>query len=231
MNTHYTYFIILAASMAGPLVLSFDRKVAFYKSWKYVFPAMLIPAFIYIAWDIYFTSKAVWSFNEQYVTGINIGNLPIEEILFFFIIPYCCVFIYACFRAYLPKLITKKWADVFLLILAIVLLIVGLINYDKYYTSWTFVFTGSFILLIYLFRQFFKSFDALSFIISYGICLIPFLIVNGFLTSLPVLLYDEAENLGVRIFTIPVEDAFYGMLLILMNVVIYEKIKSKYLVD
>lgn len=227
MNPHYTYFLILAASLVGPLALSFDKKVAFYKNWKYLFPAMLIPAVLYIAWDIYFTQNGMWSFNPEYITGINIYNLPLEEVLFFFVVPYCCVFIYACIRAYFPNLINKKYADQILMVLAIGLLIAGVINADKYYTSWTFIFNGVFILIIYSVRQYFKSFDALSFLISYAICLIPFLLVNGFLTAMPVVIYNDAENLGIRIYTIPFEDAFYGMLLVLMNIVIYEKIKNQ----
>ena len=108
MNTHYTYFVILAASLVGPLCLSFDKKVAFYKNWKYLFLAMILPALFYIIWDIYFTSKGVWSFNEDYISGIKIINLPIEEVLFFFIVPYCCVFIYECIRVYFPQLSGKK---------------------------------------------------------------------------------------------------------------------------
>ena len=72
-----------------------------------------------------------------------------------------------------------------------------------------------------------EGFDAVSFLVSYAICLIPFLIVNGFLTAIPVVQYNDAENLGIRIYTIPFEDVFYGMLLILMNIVFYEKIKSR----
>lgn len=227
MNPHYTYFLILAASLAGPLALSFDKKVAFYKNWKYLFPAMLLPALLYIAWDFYFTAKGVWSFNEEYITGIKLYNLPIEEVLFFFIIPYCCVFIYACIRSYFPNLKNKKSANLFLKILAVVLLVTGIIYFDKYYTGWTFIFTGGFILMLYLFRNFFTGFDAVSFLVSYAICLIPFLIVNGFLTAIPVVNYNDLENLGIRIYTIPFEDAFYGMLLVLMNIVLYEKIKSQ----
>lgn len=188
---------------------------------------MLIPALLYIVWDIYFVSKGVWHFNEDRITGIKLINLPLEEVLFFLLVPYCCVFIYACIRSYFPQLKNKRWADGLLLVLAVALLLTGIIHYDKYYTGWTFTGTGTFILLLYLFRNYFKSFDAVSFIVSYVICLIPFLIVNGFLTSIPVVLYNNAENLGIRIYTIPFEDAFYGMLLILMNIVLYEKLKSR----
>lgn len=188
---------------------------------------MIIPALFYIAWDVYFTSKGVWHFNENYITGTMLINLPVEEVLFFFIVPYCCVFIYACIRSYFPELKNKKNADLFLKVLAAALLIIGIIYINKYYTGWTFILTGIFILIIYLFRNYFKSFDAASFIVSFAICLIPFLIVNGFLTSIPVVEYNDAENLGIRIYTIPFEDTFYGMLLILMNIVLYEKLKSR----
>ena len=187
---------------------------------------MIVPALLYIVWDIYFISKGVWSFNEAYITGIKLYNLPIEEILFFFIVPYCCVFIYACIRSYFPNLKDKKTGDWILKAMAVLLLMAGVIYYNKYYTSWTFIFTGVFILIIYVVRNFFKAFDAVSFLVSYAICLIPFLIVNGFLTAIPVVIYNDAENLGIRIYTIPFEDAFYGMLLILMNIAIYEKIKT-----
>lgn len=227
MNNHYTYFLILAASFAGPLGLSFDKKVAFYKQWKYVLPASVIPALLYIVWDIFFTQKGVWSFNPAYITGIHISNLPLEEVLFFFIVPYCCVFIYECIRCYFPLLKDNRKADVFMWLMAFALLVTGIIYHNRYYTSWTFIFNAVFIAALYVFRNFFKSFDAISFLVSYAICLVPFLIVNGFLTAIPVVLYNDAENLGQRIYTIPFEDCFYGMLLVLMNVVLFEKLREK----
>ena len=190
-------------------------------------PAMLIPALLYILWDAYFTSKGVWYFNDAYITGVKLFNLPVEEVLFFFIVPYCCMFIYACIRSYFPNLSNKKNADVFLKLFAVLLLITGVFYFDKYYTSWTFIFTGTFIFLVYFLKPFFKGFDAVSFLVAYAICLIPFLIVNGFLTAIPVVQYNDAENLGIRIYTIPFEDSVYGMLLVLMNVLLYERLKNK----
>ena len=226
MNSHFTYFLILGCTLAGPLLLSFDKKVAFYKKWKPLFLSMLIPAIIYIAWDIYFTSKGIWSFNEAYyVTELKIFNLPLEEILFFFIVPYCCVFIYECIRGYFPQIKDNEPGDWILMLLAVALLIVGFYFSSRHYTSWTFSFTGVFIALIYSLGNYFKKFNAAAFLISYAVILIPFLLVNGFLTAIPVVSYNDAENLGIRIYTIPFEDVFYGMLLVLMNIVIYEKLK------
>ena len=223
MNPHYTYFWILAASVTGPLALSFDRKVHFYKKWKHLLLAVLLPALIYIAWDIYFVHQGVWSFNPEKITGFKIANLPVEEVLFFLIVPFCCVFIYECIRCYFPDLKNKKWADRLLQALALLLFVTGLFFYKKYYTSWTFVLTALFITKIYIFKNYFRFFDAAAFVISYVIVLVPFLIVNGLLTAIPVVIYNDAENLGCRIYTIPFEDVFYGMLLVLMNITLYQR--------
>jgi len=188
---------------------------------------MMLPASLYIVWDFYFTAKGVWWFNENYITGIKFFNLPIEEVLFFFVVPYCCVFIYECIKAYFPNVKNKHTAEVILMLLGLLLWLTGIIFYNKYYTGWTFIFTALFIAVIYFFRNFFKTFDAAYFLAAYCIMLIPFLVVNGFLTAIPVVLYNDTENLGLKIYTIPFEDIFYGMLLILMTIVIYENLEQK----
>ena len=223
MNSHYTYFLILLGCLAGPLALSFDKKVAFYKKWKFAFPAMILPAVFYIIWDSVFTRIGVWSFNEQYITGARFFKLPVEEVLFFFIVPYCCLFIYECIRCYFPHLQNSIRSDTILQITGVTLLISGLIYHGRLYTATTFILTALFIAVIFLFRKYFHTFRTTTFLASYGIILLPFMIVNGFLTAWPVVLYNNAENLSFRIYTIPFEDIFYGMLLIMMNIAAYEK--------
>jgi lycopene cyclase domain-containing protein len=113
-------------------------------------------------------------------------------------------------------------------VLALLFLTIAFLNQDRAYTYFTGFFTGGFMLLVLLLRTVFNTFQTKAFLIAYVIILIPFLIVNGFLTAIPVVLYNDLENLSIRLYTIPVEDTVYGLLLILMNVVLYEKLKSWY---
>ena len=227
MNPQYTYFLILAASLAGPLALSFDKKVAFYKKWKAVFLAMVLPAIFYCVWDAIFTKMGIWFFSADKIVGLHIYNLPIEEVLFFFVIPYCCVFVYECVKTYFPKLQTTKQADYIIYAIGLVALLVGIFNLQRWYTATTGIFLASFIFIFLLLRKYLTSFNSKAFLVAYIIIQIPFLVVNGFLTAIPVVTYNDAENLATRIYTIPVEDTFYGMLHIMMVIVGYEKLLKR----
>ncbi len=221
MNNVYTYTLILAVSLAGPLALSFDRKVAFYKQWKPLFMAMILPALFYTIWDVIFTHLGVWSFSPKHTLGFHVINLPIEEIMFFWVVPYCCVFIHTCLEAYFPQQSNKSIHRKILKSIGVVLLLLAIIYHDRLYTFWTFLLNAVFLLMLLP-----KQFHAARFLLSYGIILIPFLVVNGFLTAIPVVIYNNAENLGIRITTIPVEDVFYGMLLVMMNLVLFDRFRN-----
>lgn len=227
LNQQYIYFLILALSLAGPLALSFDKKVAFYRQWRYLFPAMLLPAAIYIVWDIWFTSKGIWSFNENYIVGKKYFGLPIEEILFFFVVPYCCVFIYECIRVYFPRLRSGKNSDNLLGVSAIFLLLLTFVFWEKAYTAITALFLSLTLIFFFFLRKKITFFNSRLFLISYGVILIPFLIVNGFLTAMPVVIYNNVENLGIRLYSIPVEDVLYGMLLIFLNILFFELFRCR----
>jgi lycopene cyclase domain-containing protein len=66
-----------------------------------------------------------------------------------------------------------------------------------------------------------------KFYIAYGVSLIPFYIVNGILTAVPIVMYNNAENMNFRVGTIPLEDHFYSMSLILLNLLFFEYFRNK----
>lgn len=219
-----TYALLLIGSIAMPLALSFDKKVAFFRHWNALFPATIITAAIFIAWDIYFTRHNVWWFNKEYVTGFFIAGLPIEEWLFFIVIPYCCIFIYEVARAYL-KTEWKAFIIPFNSVLFILFLGITVLHIDRAYTAVNFGIATLMIGLQFVLKTH-KTY-LFYFYIAYALSIIPFLIVNGVLTSWPVVGYNDEENLAIRIYTIPVEDFAYLVNLLLMNLNLYEFIKRR----
>jgi len=180
-----------------------------------------------LIWDICFTKAGVWGFNEHYTLGVNFFNLPIEEVLFFFCIPYSSLFTYHCFQLFFPKLKTYSFGSISA-ILIIGLIVTGFLNFSKLYTSVTFL-ALALVLIDVVFFQHEKWLS--TFYFMYLIILLPFFIVNGMLTGTgldePVVWYNNSENLGIRLLTIPFEDMFYGMLLLLMNVLAFESFKKR----
>ena len=224
MNSHYTYLFLDITSILFPLLLSFDKKVAFYKTWKFLFPAILINALFFIVWDELFTQKAVWDFNPKYITGIYLGHLPIEEILFFVCVPYSCVFIYEVCKAYISKNILQSISSKITIALFLFCFALSILYYNKTYT----IVNALICCVLLVLTHFFFPKQLLGkFYLAYIISLVPFLICNGILTSLPIVLYNNAENMNIRIFTIPFEDSIYCLSLLLLPILIMKFIRSK----
>lgn len=228
MNSKYLYLTLDLLTILFPFLFSFYSKANFSKKWKYLWPAILVPGILFIIWDEIFTRLGVWGFNQEYLSGIYIGSLPIEEILFFICIPYACVFTYEALNYLISKDYFKSSQKIISIGLILISLFLGLTNINKWYTAVTFLSLAIYLILLLALKK--DSFLG-RFFFAYLFILIPFFIINGILTGSgieqPVVWYNDDENLGLRIATIPVEDVFYGMLLILMNVSIFERLQSK----
>jgi lycopene cyclase domain-containing protein len=223
-----TYLLINILVIAFPLVLSFDKRVHFWKRWRYFLPALFLVALIFIIWDIWFTMIGVWGFNQIHLIGTDLWGLPVEEMLFFITVPYASVFTYDVLNIYFPigsKPNTEKWLS---RLLALILLILGILYLKHLYTSVAFLGTA---LLLFCIVEFMKPRWLWAFYRTFAVIVIPFFVVNGLLTGIiwetPVVWYNNEHNMGIRMFTIPIEDLVYGFLLLLTNVTLYETFKGE----
>lgn len=218
-----TYFTVLAGAIILPFLLSFDKKVAFYKRWKYIFPAMILTGILFIVWDVYFTRHGIWGFSPEHLAGLHVLSLPVEEWLFFLVIPYASVFTFDVIKAYFPGIKATRTAEVMNYFLIAISIMAVIVFHGRAYTMATFSLMA---LLLAIHQGVLKSAWMSKFYVSYALVLMPFVIVNGLLTgtaiSGEVVWYNDAENMGIRMGTIPLEDVFYGFDLVLMNVTLYQ---------
>jgi lycopene cyclase domain-containing protein len=228
LETPYLYLVLMLFTISVPLIRSFESRIAYYKSFDSLFKSIGIIGVAFIVWDIIFTKIGIWGFNSDYLIGVNIVNLPLEECLFFVAVPFSCVFIYRVMNFFIKKdyfLHFHKRITNFLFAFS---LAIAVFHYDKLYPFITFSLLAAY--LGYM-SYFSKAVWPSRFYLSYIVVLIPFLLVNGVLTGTgiasPIVWYNDAENLSLRIGTIPVEDAFYGLLLIMGNVHLYNYFESR----
>ena len=177
---NYLYLLLNLGSISVPFMFSFHPKLKFYNYWKSLALAMVLTMFIFIPWDVIFTQNEIWGFNNTYFLEYKIFSLPIEEWLFFICIPYACVFTHYSLLYYFPNLkISIKSARFVGYFLIGILLIIGIINYDKWYTFINFLYA---IILIPIVLK--MNIELLQkYFLTFLVMLIPFFIVNGILTG------------------------------------------------
>lgn len=223
-----TYTWVILGTIAGPFLLSFDKKVHFYTYWKALFPALVIIGSLFLLWDEYFTQEGVWGFTPRYLAGIYIGHLPLEEVCFFLVVPYSCVFIYEVIKAYFPTLYLPKTARLVAFGFTLSGLVFGFLHLEKWYTASACIVSALLTIGCYFIAhvRWYGTF-AFTFIVA----LIPFLIVNGILTGAitdePIVWYSNDHIMGPRILTIPVEDVFYNYSMLLPIVLVFEFLKKR----
>ena len=199
----------------------------FIKHWKSVFLSLTIISIFFLIWDAIFTANGVWGFNPDYHLDILLFGMPIDEWMFFICIPYASIFIHYALEYFKPNLlISEKVTKLITLFFMVIIIPIIILNTDKAYT-----FVNYISLLFVLLIGFFFGLKHLQrFYISFLIILIPFFIVNGILTGTgidsPIVWYNNAENLGIRLLTIPIEDVGYAFTMIFGNILLIEKLKK-----
>lgn len=98
-----TYVLILAACLAGTLPLEFVLHTGVYARWRRLLVALLPVVVIFGAWDELAIGAGWWHYDPNRIVGVTLpGRLPVEELLFFLVIPTCAVLTLEAVRARKP---------------------------------------------------------------------------------------------------------------------------------
>lgn len=103
------YLALMAACLAITLPLEFVFRARVYRRALTALRSMVVMVIAFIAWDLLGIVRGHWSYNPAYVTGWRIGLVPIEEIVFFLVIPWCALLTYESVGTCLGWL--RRWRE------------------------------------------------------------------------------------------------------------------------
>jgi lycopene cyclase domain-containing protein len=100
----WQYLIVLAACLAITAPLELFGEGVYRQPWRTV-RAVLPVTLVFLVWDAVAIAAGVWTYNPRYITGIHVGfGIPVEELLFFIVIPLCGLLTYNAVTAMLNRL-------------------------------------------------------------------------------------------------------------------------------
>ena len=90
----YEYLILMAACVAITLPLEFVFRARVYRRLPLLLPTIGVVVVAFGAWDLLGIARNHWTYNPEFITGIHFGIIPLEEIVFFIVIPLCALLSY-----------------------------------------------------------------------------------------------------------------------------------------
>jgi lycopene cyclase domain-containing protein len=87
---HLTYLAVLAGCLVGALWLEPLLRVRVLVRWRRLLLTVLPVAAVFVGWDLLAIAAGHWSFDPAQIIGVVLpGGIPLEEVLFFFVVPVC----------------------------------------------------------------------------------------------------------------------------------------------
>jgi lycopene cyclase domain-containing protein len=101
---HLAYLAVLAGCLIGALWLEPVLHVNVLRRWRRLLLTVLPVAAVFTAWDLAAIAAGHWHFDHGQITGVLLpGHLPVDEVLFFLVVPLCAILGLEAVRAVLRK--------------------------------------------------------------------------------------------------------------------------------
>lgn len=100
----YAYLSVLLGCLIGTAWLEYFLRTKVYRRTIRLVLTVLPVVIVFAIWDAYAIAQGHWTFDSRYVTGITtVANIPLDEILFFIVIPICAILSFEAVRS------ARKW--------------------------------------------------------------------------------------------------------------------------
>jgi lycopene cyclase domain-containing protein len=96
---HLSYLAVLAFCLLGTLPLEVWLGVRVYRRPRRLLLTLLPVVAVFYLWDVYAIAADHWSFDPAQTVGLVLpGGVPVEELLFFVVVPTCAVLAFEAVR-------------------------------------------------------------------------------------------------------------------------------------
>lgn len=93
------YLLVLACCLIGTAPLEVVLKTRVYARWRRLLLTLLPVVAVFVVWDVLAIRAGHWDYDPEQVTGVALGALPLEELLFFVVVPVCAILTLEAVRA------------------------------------------------------------------------------------------------------------------------------------
>lgn len=95
---HFSYLAVLVFVVIGSGWLEVFLRVRVYRRWRRLLLALAPTAVVFVLWDLAAIAAGHWTFDPGQMTGITFGPLPLEELLFFLVVPIAAILAFEAVR-------------------------------------------------------------------------------------------------------------------------------------
>jgi lycopene cyclase domain-containing protein len=96
---HYTYLALLVGCLVVTAPLELYLRVRVYARWRRLLVALLPEFVVFVAWVLYAIARGHWHYDAGQTLGVRLpGGIPVEEVLFFLVVPVCAVLAFEAVR-------------------------------------------------------------------------------------------------------------------------------------
>lgn len=87
-----TYLALLAGCLVVTAPLELLLRVRVYARWRRLLAAVAPEFTVFLVWVLYAIAQGHWDYSDELTLGVRLpGGIPVEEVLFFLVVPLCSV--------------------------------------------------------------------------------------------------------------------------------------------